>query len=231
MADAAEPRSSFFVAGGTLAADATSYVKREADDRLFDALTAGEFCYVLNSRQMGKSSICVRTMGRLEAAGTRTAFVDLTKIGGRNVTSEQWYAGIAVEIGRSLELRNEILAFWKENAGLSGVQRLFGALRDVVLERISGHVAVFFDEIDATRSLGFSADEFFAAIRESYNRRVRDPELRRLTFCLLGVAVPSDLINSPTSTPFNIGERITLRDFTLEEMRPLAEGLSNQPQA
>lgn len=224
---AAEPKpaGSFFVAGGTLSTEATSYVERAADRQLFDALTAGKFCYVLNSRQMGKSSLCVRTMKRLRERGTAVAFIDLTKIGGRNVTPEQWYAGIAVEIGRSLTTRIEVLSFWKENEHLSPVQRLFAAIREVVLEESDGLIAVFFDEIDATRSLSFSADEFFAAIRECYNRRVQDPVYNRLTFCLLGVAVPSDLINSPTSTPFNIGERIYLRDFTLDESMALTQGL------
>src|SRR5208283_4621577 len=103
-----------------------------------------------------------------------------------------------------------------------------GALREVVLERVTAPVAVFFDEIDATRSLAFNTDEFFAAIRECFNRRVQDPVFKRLTFCLLGVAVPSDLINNPTSTPFNVGERIYLKDFTLEEATPLAAGLNRQ---
>lgn len=217
---------SFFISGGTLPADAESYVERAADAALFSALVAGKFCYVLNSRQMGKSSLCIRTMRRLQEAGVQSAMVDLTKIGGRNVTAEQWYAGVAAEIGKALGLREPMMTYWKENAHLSGVQRLFGALRDVALEKLEEPLVVFFDEIDATRSLSFSADEFFAAIRECYNRRVQDPVYKRLTFCLLGVAVPSDLINSPTSTPFNVGERIYLRDFTLEEAAPLAAGLS-----
>ncbi|MHB8636712.1 MAG: AAA-like domain-containing protein [Fimbriimonadaceae bacterium] len=223
-----QPKSGFFVAGGTLPAEAGSYVEREADARLFAALKSGQFCYVLNSRQMGKSSLCVRTMKRLEATGVRTAFVDLTKIGGRNVTAEQWYAGILVEIGRSLELRTESLEYWKEHSHLSPVQRLFGAVRDLALAQSDSSVAVFFDEIDATRSLTFGADEFFAAIRECFNRRVHDPAFNRLTFCLLGVAVPSDLINNPTSTPFNVGERIYLKDFSLAEATPLAAGLTHQ---
>lgn len=41
------------------------------------------------------------------------------------------------------------------------------------------------DEIDTVRSLPFSTDECFAAIRECYNRRTEDPEFNRLTFCLL----------------------------------------------
>src|SRR6202030_4474726 len=67
--------------------------------------------------------------------------------------------------------------------------------------------------------------EFFAAIRECYNRRSEDPELNRLTFCLLGVATPSDLIRDTRTTPFNIGRRIELSDFTEQEATPLIQGL------
>ena len=87
---------------------------------------------MLNSRQMGKSSLCVRAIGRIKQAGVRTAFCDLTRFGGRNLTAEQWYAALLSEIGRELGLRAEFLAYWKEHIGLPPVQRLFGALADVV---------------------------------------------------------------------------------------------------
>lgn len=215
----------FFVSGGTVPLESKSYVQRSADASLYEALSAGKFCYVLNSRQMGKSSLCVRTMARLNAAGARTAFVDLTKIGGRNVTPDQWYAGLVVETGRALGLRAEMLRSWQEQRELSPMQRFFSALRDVALEKIDTRIVIFVDEIDATRSLPFSANEFFAGIRECYNRRVHDAVYERLTFCLLGVAVPGDLVADPTTTPFNIGERILLTDFTESEAMPLASGL------
>ena len=47
----------------------------------------------------------------------------------------------------------------------------------------------------------------------------------RLTFCLLGVATPSDLLRDPRTTAFNIGRRIDLNDFTAQEAAPLARGL------
>src|SRR5262245_55952659 len=93
---------SFFVSGGTVPLESPSYVERTAYRALLEAILAGKFCYVLNSSQMGKSSLCVRTMARLAASGARCAFVDLTKIGGRNVTPDQWYAGLSVEVGRPL---------------------------------------------------------------------------------------------------------------------------------
>lgn len=89
-------------------------------------------------------------------------------------------------------------------------------------------LVVFVDEIDAVRSLPFSADEFFAGIRECYNRRASDAAFRRLTFCLVGVATPSDLIQDTRISPFNIGRRIELHDFTPDEVRSLAAGF---PQA
>src|SRR5262249_49736824 len=78
------------------------------------------------------------------------------------------------------------------------------------------------------RSLPFSTDEFFAAIREFYNRRTKDEELTRLTFCLLGVATPSDLIRDTRTTPFNVGQRIEPHDFTGVEVASLSQGLNRE---
>ncbi|MDH7570734.1 MAG: hypothetical protein QHJ73_14230, partial [Armatimonadota bacterium] len=69
-------------------------------------------------------------------------------------------------------------------------------------------------------------DEFFAAIRECYNRRSTDPAFACLTFCLLGVATPTDLIRDTRTTPFNVGRRIELEDFTEAEAAPLLQGLT-----
>jgi WD40 repeat protein len=216
---------SFFVTGGTLPPAAPSYIRRSADRDLLQFMAEGEFCYVLNARQMGKSSLSVRTMAQLNERGIRTVFIDLTKLGGRNVTADQWYAGLLAELGRALGLRQEFVKYFVENKEVGAMQRFFGALREVGLEQIQDPICIFIDEVDATRALSFSADEFFAGIRECYNRRVLDPEYKRLTFCLLGVASPSDLIQDVRTTPFNIGKNIRLSDFTLDEALQLEEGL------
>ena len=91
-----------------------------------------------------------------------------------------------------------------------------------------GQIVIFIDEIDAVRSLPFSADEFFAGIRQCYNQRSELSDYNRLNFCLLGVATPTDLIRDTRMTPFNIGTRVELTDFTAGEAAPLAVGLGVQ---
>ncbi|RYG21673.1 hypothetical protein EON82_18440, partial [bacterium] len=210
----------FFVAGGTVPPGAPSYVERAADQELYEALLAGEFCYVLNSRQMGKSSLAVRTIAKLNDAGVRTAFVDLTRLGATGADPERWYAGLLSEAGRALGLRTEAMAYLRANPELPSAARLFSFLRDEALQRIDGPIVLLVDEIDAVRSLPFSADDLFAGLRELWNARAIDPETSRITVCLLGAALPGDLIRDPRRTPFNVGRRIELRDFTPDEAEP-----------
>src|SRR5205807_8870420 len=95
--------------------------------------------------------------------------------------------------------------------------------------RTTDKLVIFVDELDTVRSLSFSTDEFFGAIREVYTRRAENQEFNRLTFALLGVATPSDLIRDTRLTPFNVARRIELRDFSEEEALPLASALVQSP--
>lgn len=215
---------SFYITGGTLPYHAASYVPRRADHDLLAGLNGGEFCYVLNTRQMGKSSLMIRTAHQLRQQGNTVAVLDLTAIG-QNLSPDQWYDGLLMSLAEQLSLEDALEDFWQDNTYLGPLQRFMTALGKIVLPQIAQRLVIFVDEIDAVRSLPFPADEFFAAIRECYNRRQTDPIYEKLAFCLLGVATPADLIVDTRMSPFNIGRRILLTDFVPSEAVPLAQGL------
>lgn len=201
-----------------------TYVEREADHRLFSELLERHYCFLLTARQMGKSSLIVRTRDRLRMYGIAAATLDITVMG-KGTTQQQWYFGHADEIARELGLSERWESWWEEEDGLGDAQRFGRFLTDFVLEEIGSDVVIFIDEIDSTIGLPYS-DDYFALIRAMFNRRAQDPKLQRLTFVLVGVAAPADLIKDPQRTPFNIGQRIDLADFTLPEADALLQGLA-----
>ncbi len=210
--------SDFFVAGGTLHPGVPSYVKRPADDELFDLALAGEFCYVLTPRQMGKSSLMIRAARRLQAEGVRSAIIDLTAIG--TGTADTWYLDLVSELADELDISTDAEAWWQAHASLGPVRRFVNFLHDIVLAEITERVVIFIDEIDTTLKLDFR-DDFFAAIRAMYNARAQGSEFEHLTFVLLGVASPTDLIADRARTPFNIGQAIALQEFSRKDARVL----------
>jgi len=214
--------------GGSLAQDAPTYVVRKADSDLYSQLQQGHFCYVLNSRQMGKSSLLVKTRYRLQQEGFQCATLDMTRIGSEMVTEQQWYKGIVTELWRGFNLLGKfnLKNWWKEEEDISVIQRLSNFIEDILLvEFPDKKLIIFVDEIDSILSLNFKVDDFFALIRFCYNQRAINPEYNRISFALFGVATPSALISDRSRTPFNIGKAIELEGFTLNEVQPLIQGL------
>jgi hypothetical protein len=209
--------------GGHLPIDDPSYVVRAADRQFYEGLKARELCYVLNSRQMGKSSLRFRTMHLLQQDGMACVAIDLQGIGSHNITPEQWYAGLVKRLIQGLQLTNhvDLRSWWQEREVLSAVQR-FSEFIEVMLPKwIDRPITIFIDEIDSTLSLDFDTDDFFAAVRAC-------SEFQHINFALIGVATPSDLIKDSRRSPFNVGQAIELRGFQSNEVQPLIYGLQEQ---
>lgn len=237
LRNAEQPSIFDYQVGGSLPMDAPTYVVRAADRYLYKGLKRGDFCYILNPRQMGKSSLMVRMMHQLQHEGFSCGAIDLTRIGCENVTPEQWYKGLAVELWRSFGLLRKVnlKTWWNERGDISPVQRLSQFIEEVLLVEVGQQddvsprkLVILIDEIDCVLGLNFPLNDFFALIRSCYNQRSINPEYRRLTFAFFGVATPSDLMSDIQTTPFNIGQAIQLEGFKEHEAQPLLQGLAEK---
>lgn len=216
-------RVSNYVTGGTVQAGDGIYLERRADAELLEHCRRGDFVYILTARQLGKSSLMIRAGERLLDEGIAPVVIDLQKLG-TPASAEQWYHGFLLEVQAQLALSADVSRWCSERIDLSYAHRLNLYLQEVVLSEIHGRIVIFVDEIDTTLALPYT-DDFFIAIRYLYNARASRPDLKRLSFVLIGVATPGDLIKDAERTPFNIGHRVEVGDFTEGEAMPLIEGL------
>ena len=222
------PNPSFYTVGGPVQAGSGVYVIREADDELLALCKEGTFAYVLTARQTGKSSLMVRTAEQLTNNGIVSVIVDLQGLG-KLATVDQWYLDFLVSLEEALdeqdiELNTQIRKWWQENQDLGPSKRFSLFIEQVLLAEVTAPVVIFVDEIDTTLGIDFT-DDFFVVIRYFAVSRAVKPIFKRLSFVLIGVATPGDLIQDRRRTPFNVGQRVDLTDFTLKEAWPLAKGL------
>lgn len=208
--------------------DSAFYITRDADRELLDHCLAGEYSYIFCQRQMGKTSLIYRTKDRLKELNNNTALVDITSIGEYGIDAYQWFFAVLKKIIQSVSVPNleKFIEWWKKNKELSTPSDCFkNSLADFVLKSIDQPLVVFVDEIDKSINRGFSKD-FMDVIRSMYIARSEQPEFEKVIFVLLGQARLSDLQKSHDTTPYNIGERVELKDFSIDEIMPLAGGLS-----
>jgi len=214
--------------GGSLPADSPTYVERQADRDFYTGLKKGDLCYLFNCRQMGKSSLRVRTTEKLLADGFVCAVVDLSGITSDSL--EEWYAGIINNIVNTLNLDDEFDFFewWEKNSLFTPNQKLSLFFEKIILEYIPNNIVIFWEEIDNIFKLPFETDNFFAILRNCYEKRTTNPKLKRLIFALIGVTTPSDLIKNKRQSPFNIGQGIELGGLQLSNSQHLMTGFSGK---
>ncbi len=223
--------TNFYVTGGTMRLDAPSYIKRQADDELYHALQQGEYCSILDSSQMGKSSLVIRVMERLKQEGIKVIYFSLQDFGTTAVTLDNWYGSLLTKIDKELELPTTASSFWdnQRQQNLTPTYCWGEVVRQIILGHCFQPIVFFLDEIGMVQSLPAFTDDFLLSLREFYNARTTYPDFRRLTFCLIGTATPASLIKDRHLPPFNVGQRIVLADFTETEVTSsLADGLQHK---
>ena len=218
----------FFVAGGALPPDAPCYIERPADDELFNAALAGQFCYVLADHHLGKSSLMFRTAWRLRQQGVSTATFDLSGLG---ADADSSYLLFIKRLKFELKLNLDAAAWWAARADLAPGQRFVKFLNEVALPQVAQSLVIFIDGINqADLNRAFWAD-LSAAIQSIYHSRLAEPIYNRLTFVLLGMAAPTDLVTNGNAALFENGCHLELHEFSREQVQSWQHGLPiSQPE-
>ena len=148
----------FFSVGMPLHAVRAGYVRRRADDQLYDAVMAGRYAHVVAPDRSGKSSLIAATAARLESNGHKVAILDLEQIGDRDggTDSGRWYYSVAYRLLRQLRIRYDLQSWWQDKNILSNRQRLFEFYSEVILQHVDSRIVVFVDEIQCIEDLPYA---------------------------------------------------------------------------
>ncbi len=172
--------------------------------------------YVLVSRQMGKTNLLLNAKRRA-CGGDFFAYFDASNV----IPSLRYFFRAIVDTcieSCNLDSAARERIFAIRNGGYEYLEHREHEmeLREV-LRSFPGKLVVFLDEIDALSRVGYS-DQVFSFIRSVYfSGRTNFSEFNRLTYVLSGVAEPSEIIKDRSISPFNIGDKIYLDDFSYGE--------------
>jgi hypothetical protein len=219
--------------GGCLPHDDPSYIKRQADEDLYNALKKGSLCAMYAPIQMGKTSLILQVMNRLKNEGFACAYIDLSMFGGNfdNKSFEIFcYSLIDTLVSEfALTSRFNLREWWEGETKWLGAGMSFrNFIDDILMEEINQDIIIFIDEIDYLIDKSFTAD-FISLLRSLYERnQFKQNNKLKCNFVLSGRMNPNTYRFSVNTSPFNIGVRIELKEFTYEEALPLAGGLAEK---
>ena len=215
----------YFQVGGVLSQTSPSYVTRAADRRFEQAIVAGQFCYIFDAPQTGKTSLLLRAERRLRGLRHHCVTVDLACLGSTALDSQQWYVSLTRLLARKLRLEFDFRAWLEARSFLPPVQYLSELLEDVALAQLDGPIAIFLDNIEAVLELAFRVEEIFALLKHHQRHE-------RICFAVAGATAPAALVRDLRHSPFPDGRAIDLEPFRFEpasrdalDLRPLANGL------
>ncbi len=209
----------YFTINAPLHAVRPGYIRRAADDALYETVVAGRFAHVIAPNRTGKTSLIAAASARLQNNGYRVAVLDLVQISERDGGSDagRWYYSFAYRLSRQLRLKVDLQAWWQDKSILSNRQRLVEFYIEIILEKIKEPIVIFIDEIQCIVDRPF-AEHLLASIREAQNSRITEPEFLRLSFVLAGECDPLSLVSNSALSPFAVSKEIRLGDFSRDDL-------------
>jgi len=218
------PREKLEAVGGAVPLDSAFYVVRPADAELRAAMARQDSLVLIKgARQMGKTSLLARGLHQARQAGARVVRTDFQMLNASDLESmDALVQKLADSIGYQLDLDTPPDEVWHPRAGPSENFKRYW--QRVALRAIEVPIVWGLDEVDRLFGCEFSG-ELFGLFRSWHNERALDPEgpWHRLTLAI-GYATEAHLfIKDDYQSPFNVGTRLTLHDFTPEQVADLNE--------
>lgn len=208
--------------GGAVPLGSRFYVTRESDAEFCQAIGRGDsIVLVKGARQIGKSSLLARGLQQARDAGARVVLADFQALSPCHFTSADTLClGLAGLLAEQLDLDAAPEDGWEPGRGANANFERY--LRREVLEGAGGSVVWGLDEVDRLFTCGFS-DDVFAMFRSWHNKRALEPEgpWSRLTLAISFATEAQLFIRDLNQSPFNVGTRVTLRDFNRAEVEDL----------
>ena len=209
-------------AGGAVPLRSPYYIARSAD-RIFQAALARRDSIVLlkGPRQTGKTSLLARGLQSAREAGARAVFVDFQKL-----SPDHWrdmgslYKALARQLADQLDLDVSLEDTWSD---LRGVNENFERyLRREVLQKLDAPLVWAIDEADRLFGYPYSND-VFALFRSWHKERSVDPTgpWMKLTLVISYASEAYLFITDLNQSPFNVGTRLVLEDFSREQVSEL----------
>jgi len=208
--------------GGAMPLDSIYYIERDHDADCHHAVEQGvSFVLIEGARQMGKTSLLSRALQKARESGARVACVDLQAFGAAELaSSEAFFITLGTALANQLDLDVFPEGVWRSRGGAN--ENFTRYLRREVLGKMRTRLVWGLDELDRLFSTSFCS-EVCGLFRSWHNARANDPEgpWRKLTQILCYATEAHLLIPDLNQSPFNVGVRIPLEDFSDAEVRRL----------
>jgi class 3 adenylate cyclase len=202
---------------GTMDPQSGFYVLRSSDAIALETIKRqGVTITIKGPRQMGKSSLLIRTIDAARAMNKRVALLDFQLFDKAALTdADLFFRQFCTWLTDELEMRNGVAEYW--NMPLGNSQRCTRYFGRCILKELAGPLVLAMDEVESIFDTDFRSD-FFSMLRSWHNSRATTPIWKQLDLVLVTSTEPYQLIENLNQSPFNVGQVIELADFTTDQV-------------
>lgn len=208
--------------GGAVKLDDRLYIRREADAQLArEIIKRGTTTTIRAPRQTGKTSLLIRGLLDARRCDFKEIHLDLQGVNQEVLTSiDSFYQYLTYYVSKKLKLDtyHRIDEIW-QSPGTPN-DKLTEFIENYVLPVSDNPILFAIDEADRLLYEDFSED-FFGLLRSWHNRRAMDDRWNTFNIVLVISTEPSLLIRDVRQSPFNVGLKLALEDFSQEQVREL----------